>query len=174
MQPRIPHCRRGFTLIELLIVLAIIAILASLAFPTFYRLSAESKALKCVNNLSKSAQALQKYVGTFGGFPLLQSRARGRWYSALDPQFTAVGGVNGPWTCPIYRGPVTDGASGGFMFGVGADGLTKVLRNSSTIGRGSYGQHWLGQLHQPVSIWSSWRAQRDKQPYLDGRIHRRA
>jgi general secretion pathway protein G len=62
--------RRGFTLIELLVVLAIIGTLLSIAAPRYYGSVDKAKENVLRENLSTLREAIDKYYGDRGSYPM--------------------------------------------------------------------------------------------------------
>ncbi len=62
--------QQGFTLIELLVVLAIIAVLVTLALPRYFHSVERSKEAVLVSDLASLRDAIDKFDGDKGKYPL--------------------------------------------------------------------------------------------------------
>ena len=107
-------CRKGFTLIELLVVIAIIAILAAVMFPVFVKAKENAKAIKCLNNTTQVARAMQMYLQDWNDTLPSQNNWPGAPYAysgvlawQWDPVYAGVADLlnrylkNKPvWRCP--------------------------------------------------------------------------
>jgi general secretion pathway protein G len=114
----------GFTLIELLVVMAIIAVLLTLAAPRYFTTVQKSKEAVLKQNLSIMREALDKYYGDKGAYPIsLQTLVEEKYLrgTPVDP----ITGSTGSWVTVNDDDPDTGGIydvhSG--AVGVGRDGV---------------------------------------------------
>lgn len=102
------HQKHGFTLIELMVVLAIIATLLSLIAPRYFHSIDKSKEAALRSDLNGMRDAIDKYYGDLGKYPLtLDDLVARKYLRGIPPD--PVTGSNQTWI-PV---PPDDPSKGG-------------------------------------------------------------
>ena len=82
--------REGFTLMELLVVIVIIAILIAVLFPLVNSALGQGKSAGCMSNLKQLHAFTERYVATFGKYPLMgrqEANSSGQVVNIVDENF---------------------------------------------------------------------------------------